>query len=742
MNPVEIDILFKETIQNLTVSPSERIRINLIDRFLEAISEKEKTYQSYVLQLVNELPSLTNPLLYAGIHPRKIQTFIQRLEECGLSIVELEDNELFENRITEYRSLVQQIYQWVGEFDVAEEIGTSLVESKARRIKIIPGEVIVPVVEEFNGVSAGRLRRLKVEILGATKDSHEIKPNFGVVGAEIGNFAKTVESAVAQLAEERRVTNHRFWKASVQFELLHAWHTGSSANLAMAGAFFSEQMIVEEQQELFWINPGACVSGDLDKYGNVLPVNPDSLLQKVEAAFFSWCQIFIIPSAQLTEVTDYFRVLNEEFPNRKLPVVAVSHLSELFYDRRVTQFKKETTIVHTVKKAWRRRKSVGAIAVISILILVISSLIYGPVDRNPVGFKIIGDLVTTLNKNGRSLSEIKIDKYNKVISNLNFPGINTNPINFVDINNDGINEVLLSLVDSELIRDGKLILMDSNLKDTLWFNDLNFEVEYLKHEYANNESYAPYFPILKDVTGDDIPELLVVLKQFQFFKSRLAIFDIRNGEMLSVIDMVGDLYSIEIDDFDHDGIMDVFSCGHFKGFDFSGCFLVDVPNLEGFLPLHERYWDEEKEISKIKLSFMIPHTYLGKIIHKMSTSQPSQSSIIQISNDIKNNQINLIQFEATYDTDVRRVNTYLIIRLNEKFNIKSIGASSEYDLLSKELSFIDRLDGVSVSQYLESFQDSLLWWNGDEWTNKPSLNHRFLEYVGDDSTRYLDYYFK
>lgn len=134
--------------------------------------------------------------------------------------------------------------------------------------------------EEFNGITAGRLRRLKVEIIGPTKNAHEIKPNFGVVGAEIGNFAKTMESAVSALADESEGTKHRFWKASIQFELPHAWHTGSSANLAMAGAFFGEQMKAEEQQELFWLNPAACITGDLDEQGNVLAVNPQTIPQK------------------------------------------------------------------------------------------------------------------------------------------------------------------------------------------------------------------------------------------------------------------------------------------------------------------------------------------------------------------------------------------------------------------------------------------------------------------------------
>ncbi len=736
MTPVEVDILFNETVQQLKVSPSERIRLNLIDQFIDAIAGFEKNYQSYLIQLVEELPSLPNPLLFAGIHPSNLQGFIRRLDTACTSISELKKNEFLEARIDEYKSVLGQILQWLGASTLEEEVQTKLVESKAAKISIIPGEVIVPVVEEFNGITAGRLRRLKVEIIGLAKEAHELKPNFGIVGAEIGNFAKTVESAVLALANESEGTRHQCWKASVQFELPHAWHTGSSANLAMAGAFFGEQMKAEEQQELFWLNPAACITGDLDKQGNVLPVNPQTIPQKVEAAFFSWCQLLIVPSEQLAEVHEQIAELNIEFPNRRLPVVGVSHLRELFYDRRVTLYKKETALVHNAKKAWRRRKSVGAISLIATLILVISSLVYGPVDRNPVIVTFEGENRIIRNNQGRSLSEKAIG--NKFVDAINNPTRRPSEdiVKFFDLDDDGTNEIIEFEKNDH--NAGPNYFMVYNLEaDTVWKKEIKFDFSFDNHGYINETNYLVRRYDIVDIDSDGRFEIAAIATIRNYFSSLFFLLDLQTGDLKSSYVNAGYLSDFQIVDFDNDGFLEVLISGEVKGYRKNGLILLDSRYLDGNGILGERYKrsDGEKAIEKAVILF--PQSIVGKKLSSVTDwSIYGAASEVRILPDSRFDFLLLDYYSPNEGKSAG-----LVVEIDYRFNIESITSTDSYDIFGRQLFDEGKLSFIPSTEFVQSYRDSLLYWNGKNFQSSPVLNTQYLQNVGIDSVYYLDHFF-
>ncbi len=736
MTPVEVDILFKETVQQLKVSPSERIRLNLIDQFIDAIAGFEKNYQSYLIQLVEELPSLPNPLLFAGIHPSNLQGFIRRLETACTSISELKKNEFLDSRIDEYKSVLEQIMQWLGASTLEEEVQTKLVESKAAKISIIPGEVIVPVVEEFNGITAGRLRRLKVEIIGHAKEGHELKPNFGIVGAEIGNFAKTVESAVLALANESEGTRHQCWKASVQFELPHAWHTGSSANLAMAGAFFGEQMKAEEQQELFWLNPAACITGDLDKQGNVLPVNPQTIPQKIDAAFFSWCQLLIVPSEQLAEVHEQLAELNTEFPNRRLPVVGVSHLRELFYDRRVTLYKKETTLAHNAKKAWRRRKSVGAISLIATLILVISSLVYGPVDRNPSYATFEGEEMHIRNKNGLILQSNLVGA--KVVKNQLNPLYRPpdDLIKFFDVNDDGVNEVLESKFKEDQYSIGSDLILYNLEGDTLWQRDFYLDIEFDNHPNIK----ADYFNLLKfdivDIDKDGDYEIAATLRHLSYFTTLFLVMDIKTGVTESTYIGSGIFRDFMITDLDSDSINEVMLSGYIKSHDKNSIIVLDARFLGGNGILGERYKRSKGESAIEKAVILLPNSTIAKYYSSFQNWSKHPGHVrINIDKTI---------IADNYEYAGPNVETplFTIYEFYDDLTIRAISASDAYDSAAEEL-FESKLHSINAdARYLNSLSDSIKYWNGLNFQNEPTLNNDYINALEADTALFADFYFR
>lgn len=562
--------------------------------------------------------------------------------------------------------------------------------------------------EEFNGITAGRLRRLKVEIIGPTKNAHEIKPNFGVVGAEIGNFAKTMESAVSALADESEGTKHRFWKASIQFELPHAWHTGSSANLAMAGAFFGEQMKAEEQQELFWLNPAACITGDLDEQGNVLAVNPQTIPQKVEAAFFSWCQLLIVPSEQLTEVHEHITELNAEFPNRRLPIVGVSHLRELFYDRRVTFYSKESIMVHAVKKAWRRRKSLGAISLIISLFVVISSMVYGPVDRNPVQVHFSGTKVIYKNSLGKEVYSKEIGRNAVKLANEN-DAFSTIAGNLIDVNGDYINEIIWSNYPFDTNKKHEMYI--GNIEgDTMQVITLDRDFTFKYHDYILPSNYIIDQLDRIDINNDSIDELIIIANHPLYYPSILIILDTRTGEILYEVLHPGHILHFSIFDIDEDNFDEVIIGGINNYYKMGFISLIDSFNYKGQISFSEEY--SEMKLPKIipKKYIVFPPTHLSRINRSIG-----EGFYTEVKNIKKVDGKIAFQVSESIDENnlFNRQNVNLQYLLNMDFEVIQIAPSDDYDILSKTMSNEMDKSLTSMDKYLSSFKDSLIHLNGN-----------------------------
>ena len=156
-DPFLVEQKFNETVRMIQSSPSERIQISGIEHFIDEVWEYRMQVSSYLEQLLQYLPDLSNPLLLAGIHPHRFSKFIHHIETI---VEELNDYDT-EQRLREYKQSLLLLKSWIGEkeSDNLEKLtgyyGTLKPEYK-------PGEVLIPVVEEFKGTEKhsgiGRLR--------------------------------------------------------------------------------------------------------------------------------------------------------------------------------------------------------------------------------------------------------------------------------------------------------------------------------------------------------------------------------------------------------------------------------------------------------------------------------------------------------------------------------------------------------------------------------------------------------
>ncbi|MEQ8577165.1 MAG: hypothetical protein RIC57_04160 [Balneola sp.] len=740
-DPFLIEQKYNETIRLIQSSPSERIQLTGINTFLEDTWNDRTQVSSYLEQILQYLPDLSNPLLIAGINPLEFKKFIERLEI--ISEVVDADKEI-ELKLIQYNKSLLQINSWVGE-DQNKRQGDVIQLEGENKPTYKPGEVLIPVVEELKTANSqagiGRLRQLRVDILGENKKGKsELKPAFGVIGKDSGSFLEGVSKVAEKLLSVSKKGKHKHWRATASLSMSHAWHAGRSANLALASAFYCEMLKAEEMAEFFRLNPAICVSGDVDDFGNVLAVEEKSLGLKTEAAFFSWVQVLVVPAEQLEIVQNKVRELNEHFPNRQLPVFGVSKIEEIFYDRRLTIHQKTDAIIHNLRRVWKRKFGVASGIMLMILLSIIARLVYGPVDRNPTYVTYEGEYAEIRNKSGAILEEVYVGEV--FVENFN----KTNGfeaathIVFFDIDKDGVNEIFenTTVLSNTIEKDNKAFIIRSLDGDTLLKRDFHLDIRFDNHPYVKEEKYGIRKFVIADINSDGTEEVIMLLPVIDFFSQLLITMDIQTGEITNKYINAGYMREFLIRDLDGNGTNEIMLAAELKAYNSQGLIVLDGNNFHGSGVLGNRYKKSDFPKAKEIAVILIPQTILGKVMTNLYSPETILYGMPRYFRERREGY-----FSYVVDDHKSRGNptSSLIYDFYDDLNLRSIISTDSYDYMSKQLYQEGHINFEIDALYLDTYRDSLQYWNGTEFQNTPTLNRKYLEAVGEDSTFYKEFYF-
>ncbi|XWN37860.1 MAG: hypothetical protein ROO71_02810 [Balneola sp.] len=741
-DPFLIEQKFNETVRLIQSSPSERIQITCIDQFIREVWEFRSKVSSYLEQLMQYLPNVSSPLLLAGVDPEVFEEFIHQIQ----SISEQFDADVTpDQKIVEYRKSLRMLRSWLGE---RPDEGTGNIIQLDERSKpdYKPGEVLIPVVEELKttegNTGIGRLRQLRVDILGENKKGKsELKPAFGVVGKDTGSFLDGVANCSEKLLSVSKKGKHKHWKATASLSMSHAWHAGRSANLALAAAFYCEMLKAEEIAEFFRLNPAICVSGDVDEFGNVLAVEEESLELKTEAAFFSWVQVLVVPADQLNQVQQKISNLKERFPNRELPVFGVNKIEEIFYDRRLTIHHKADAIVHNFRKVWKRKFSVASVITVLVLLGIIARLLYGPVDRNPTHATYEGEYAYIRNASGAILKETYVGEY--LIRDIDSRLTSTKEhIQFRDINKDGINEVLENRYMTHTIggKRSKEFLIYNIDGDTLLKKDFFLDIRFDNHPYIKEAHYNLRLFHVEDYNVDLKDEILFLLHSQDYFSQVFSTMSLDSKEITNGYINAGYLRDFMILDLDSDGVNEILIAADIKVQESSALIVLDSRFINGTGILGDRYKKTDMRKAVEKAVILIPQTILGREVVERDTETYYGYSLPK---DLSFKDNNIIKF-ANQDWNLKgSLNGGLILfEFFTDLSLRSIVSGDDFDAKAKEYYEQKLINFELDALFLDTYRDSLQYWNGTEFQYKPTLNKKYLETVGDDSMFYKEFYFK
>ena len=179
--------------------------------------------------------------------------------------------------------------------------------------------------------------------------------------------------------------------------------------------------------------------------------------------------------------------------------------------------------------------------------MIIGRLVYGPVDRNPDHFDLLPNEIVILNKSGLEIKRIAVDPINIEQASVPETEIRHELVEILDIDQDGNNEVLLNIQNEEFT-DSKIIMMNSDLKDTLWINELIFDVEYEKHPDQYLHEYRPRVIKHDDIDHDGEIEIIATMDQQVHFQGHVWILDAKTGELEQSLKNTGWFLQIEMND--------------------------------------------------------------------------------------------------------------------------------------------------------------------------------------------------
>ncbi|WP_103665895.1 hypothetical protein [Gracilimonas amylolytica] len=711
MDPLKIEGLYEKAKIDLSVSDSERIQLDIIYSFIQKLEGHFEKFDSYLIQLFEELPELNHSLLFTGIDPEYLDQVIKSIELVVAGIPELRNDAKVRKKLEHIRDGRKQINSWLG-LSSDDGNGSRLVlrsdpKTEINAVRKDVSEVYIPVLERSgNTGSFGRLRKIQVEVIGESRSrEYELRPTFGVIGARSANLVKEAATAAGNFLKES-ISSPHYWTGTANFELGHAWHAGRSANAALAASFYCEMLRAENKREYFGLNPGIAITGDVDEFGTVLEVDEKSLNKKIEAAFYSWIQILVVPIGQLEEASVQVEKLQAKYPERKLIIKGIGHIKDLFYDRRLTFHHKTSLPRHAAQEIWKRKSSAAFITIMIVLLLVISGLLYGPIDKNPSLVELEGHFMVLKNEQGAVID--KIDVGEEFVRYHEEKGSYSYLYQLLDIDEDGVNEVIWAERSRSTNREKLVVKAWSvNQDKAIWEKELSSEFSFKEQPEILDGTMVPLEMVSINVNGEN--RIYLHASATLFFPNMIYTLNAATGEMLDEYLHTGRILDMAAVDLDEDGTEELVYTGVNNAFWSAFIGVLDANKTGGQSPHTEAYKADNFDPAEERYYALIPKTVVGEFYSKVEKYTYARRLLIDQEKQLISVQVSETRRSIRDDF----VSAYIIPTFNYDMKLVGVGTSDLYDIIAKELFEEGHIPFIPDNEYFEEFSDSLVYQGRD-----------------------------
>lgn len=761
-NPLVIEQNFQTLKQSLKLISSSRLRILRIVEFIEDLLNTPTYFPAYAPDLLPQLSKSIVETDFTGTNLNCLERCVKIIERIENDKPTVASNSELKQAQQHLKAESDKIRSWINSKSVDP------LESPRKKFDV--SSVYIPMVEREQFLTTveplfASLQKLNIDAIFSKKEADADKlhiKQFSHKKEEENELLNTVEAArhllgkFAHIKNSKRVTINCSFNNPTSVE-------GQSLQAGLAAGLFTELLRLHQHKEEFAIRNNVAITGRIDKQANLLPVDEGGLKLKVEACYFSHIRYLVVPKEQegiCKDVIDKLILAKEQSStlppknggiaqtdgntdetkqavilsdrreskdghrSRNLEVVGISNLEELFYNRKFTDSRRISIARQTARKVWKLRRPIAAVLLVSLL-LITGKMWYGPIDKNPVDYVAKGEMLTLKNKYGEIVDEIKLrTNAIKHFNNGKFTFGNDN-VSFIDIDNDGFNEVFFSqLHDDNPENISKVYCKSLKLNKYLWEFELKKKLIFPRKSDIQSDLFSVLQIAAGDFDKDGNPEIIVLSAHNGYFPCILFKLDARTGNELGNYLHIGILSSFKICDIDNNGILEILLTGISNAFDIAVFTVLDQRFIYGHSPITKDYIVEEYKPAAEKAYIAIPRTIVGNYYSNINRSNSGKS--IDINQGRQAIRICIIDYVPPKEPD-HTVDISAFFGFDLK--IKAFGTHDSYDLLSRKLYKEGKISQETNIEYFEEFKKEILYWDGDKFVNYPTLNKRYLEAV-------------
>ncbi|MGD8748976.1 MAG: hypothetical protein PVI44_10950, partial [Balneolaceae bacterium] len=652
-NPIDVEKHFSELIRSFDGSLTFKHRWIRIFDFLRFIQDDFGTYDTYCQQLVPYFPVFQSPLSFTGIDPEILVSINNLLEKLQEEVSFSNEAEQFRKAQDSLQCTILFLYTCLGDIEagiraIGPEVGSVEERSQEKPFSELiknysqsgrthvadclrkasewwdkvshqdPDSAFVPVVERIGKHTlGGRLRLMRVRVVGEREKNDQYEHHYTVVGAERGGTQgnEFVARIVRPVIDDRYpYLIDRFFDLQFSFRQSLGLQKGRSSELAAGVLGFCSITRYAGQREQFCLEPRVGLTGSLSENGAIEEISDDSICPKIDAAFFSWIRYLVVPDAQKKPFEECRDKLLKKYPGRRLQIIGLSNFGDFIYDRRIVGHNIASRPEHYFIKAWDRKFSLAGISIILVLLLVIGRLVYGPIDKNPVEGKFEGTQLKIFNKSGQLLKAFdagprRAKTFRGNNSNQRFP-----QVQFYDLDEDGTNEVFWyesSFLDHRSQHISNIKAWSLTGDSLIWQFPVQFDLQFpRKNSIVDDEFELKEFQIV-DI-GDGKPLLVANANAGPMFPSVIFSLNVSTGKIDQTYVHAGRLYDMAVKDLTGDGIPEVIATGMNNAFWKASITVLDIYHMQGHAPVRGDYIVKGFKPAKERYYLMIPKTILGK----------------------------------------------------------------------------------------------------------------------------------
>jgi hypothetical protein len=484
--------------------------------------------------------------------------------------------------------------------------------------------VVVPVVEvRVDGSTCSRagLRTVAFDafdVAGGRSDRIQADlPVAGVHETAASTFAPAINAARSYVAMGHHPgLMEKPVSCRITFRGEQGLHSGASANLALATLAACRFTHILHRRDLYDVLPSVAMSGSVDPTGVAIAMDPTTLQLKVHAVFFSWISVLVVPSGQIDLVKEALLPLQERYPRRRLGVIGVQDLQEIFFDRRLTRLTHIGPLRDVARQIWTRRRPIALTAFLALL-LIIARLWYGPIDKRAATWGVENESIVVRNAGGSVLDRIPIGMSTArsaapgptVARGRNLAGI-------VDVDGDSTPELVWARSSDSSPDASSEVLCKTPGEDSVrWAVTLQRRLVFPGSPDVTSGVFQWYRIDCGDYDGDGANEIYVLAKS-PGFASLVLKLDGRTGTETGSYVHAGHLNDMCALDLNADGVRELVLCGVNNGLRSACLVVLDPTNMNGYSPFATGYELDSVPPGREYAYMLLPRTIVGETFRR------------------------------------------------------------------------------------------------------------------------------